>query len=82
MQSSSVSNVITMPNALMQADREFVDILASIRAGGCSPEGSTVRQLQGCCGPSLYTLAHMPNTFRKEKEKPVLFGVKSGASKQ
>ena len=41
--------------SVIQADREFVDILASIRAGRCSPEGSTVQQLQGRCGQPLDT---------------------------
>ena len=39
----------------MQADREFVEMLASIRSGRCSPQGEVVQQLQGRCGQALDT---------------------------
>lgn len=38
-----------------QADREFVEMLASIRSGRCSPQGNVVQQLQGRCGQALDT---------------------------
>lgn len=38
---------------MLQSEQAFVDMLAEIRSGRCSPKGPVVQQLQGSCGTAL-----------------------------